>query len=410
MSRLPPLRDDQRRFWILIRSGSSIEDASACLGLSRGTGRRWFVKAGGMPPLRLVEPVKTRYLNITEREQILVGITAKLSLHKIAVSIGRAPSTVSRELDANMGHQYCRVAGSPGRPRTRAWNYSPHLAQQRADANAARPKVSKLAGHQRLHDEVSQRLGEEHSPEQISARLRVDFPDDLEMRVSHETIYQSLYVEGRGALKRDLAVCLRTGRAVRKPRRNSGQRRGRIPGMVNISDRPAEVEERQVPGHWEGDLIVGKDSASAIGTLVERVAGFLLLLHLPRRHGAPEVQEAMVAAMSQLPTILRQTLTYDQGSEMANHAQIAAATDLDIYFCDPHSPWQRGSNENTNGLLRQYFPKGTDLSGYPADYLDYVAMKLNNRPRKRLDWKTPAEVLDELLSQPLNSPDVASTS
>jgi IS30 family transposase len=256
---------------------------------------------------------------------------------------------------------------------------------------------------------VQDRLEEEHSPEQIAARLRVDFPDEPEMWVSHETIYQSLYVQGRGALRRDLAVRLRTGRALRKPRRRTAERRGRIPGMVNISERPPEVEDRAVPGHWEGDLIVGKNSGSAIGTLVERTTGFVMLLHLPDNHGADAVQEAMVNAMTQLPAVLKKSLTWDQGSEMSNHVQIAAATELDIYFCDPHSPWQRGSNENTNGLLRQYFPKGSDLSVYAPDYLEHVALKLNNRPRKRHGWKTPAETLHELLSEPFNPPGVALT-
>jgi IS30 family transposase len=220
------------------------------------------------------------------------------------------------------------------------------------------------------------------------------------MRVSHETIYRSIYVQGKGGLRRELHRCLRTGRALRKPHRRPEQRRGRIRDMVNISQRPAEIEDRAVPGHWEGDLIVGAHSASAIGTLVERMTRFTLLLHLPDGHTAPHVQEAMVAKMADLPDLLRRTLTWDQGKEMANHAAIAKATDLDIYFCDPHSPWQRGTNENTNGLLRQYFAKGTDLSVFPAHYLDYVAAELNSRPRETLDWKTPAEALDQLLSNP----------
>ena len=213
-----------------------------------------------------------------------------------------------------------------------------------------------------------------------------------------------------GGLRRDLAKHLRTGRALRKPRRKKGERRGRITDMVLISQRPPEVEDRAVPGHWEGDLIMGSTkSNSAIGTLVERMCGFCLLLHLPTGHGALAVQQAMVTKMSQLPAILRRTLTWDQGHEMANHAQIAAATGLDIYFCDPHAPWQRGSNENTNGLLRQYFPKGSDLSIHGPGYLDFVAAELNNRPRKRLHWKTPAEALDQLLSNPSNPPGVALT-
>jgi IS30 family transposase len=256
---------------------------------------------------------------------------------------------------------------------------------------------------------VQTRLNDKHSPEQIARRLPRDFPDDLEMRVSHETIYQAIYVQGRGNLRRQLHQCLRTGRALRKPRRRADERRGRIRDMVNISARPPEVADRAVPGHWEGDLIVGAEGKSAIGTLVERTTRFTMLLHLPDEHGALVVQEAIVGKMAQLPTILRKTLTWDQGKEMANHVAIAAAAELDIYFCDPHSPWQRGTNENTNGLLRQYFAKGTDLSLFPADYLDYVAMQLNNRPRKTLDWSTPAEALDELLSNPSKPPTVAIT-
>jgi IS30 family transposase len=283
------------------------------------------------------------------------------------------------------------------------------VAQADADRKARRPKPAKLATNLVLRREVQSRLTQNHSPEQIARRLRHDFPDDAEMRVSPETIYQSIYVQGRGGLRRELAKHLRTGRIRRKPRRHGAERRGRIPGMVNIAERPPEVADRAVPGHWEGDLIIGQQKESAIGTVVERATGFVVLLHLPDSHGALAVQDAIVAKMAELPEILRRTLTWDQGSEMANHVQIAAATDLDIYFCDPHSPWQRGSNENTNGLLRQYFPKGTDLSLHGPGYLDYVAAELNNRPRKRHDWKTPAEALDHLLSQPFNPDGVAST-
>jgi IS30 family transposase len=253
-------------------------------------------------------------------------------------------------------------------------------------------------------------LEEFHSPAQIAVGLRLDFPDEPEMWVSHETIYKAIYLQGRGSLRRELHQCLRTGRALRRPQRRPGERRGRIPNMVNISERPPEVADRAVPGHWEGDLILGSTaSASAIGTLVERSTRFTMLLHLPDDHGALAVQEAIVAKMAQLPSILRKTLTWDQGREMANHAAIADATELEIYFCDPHSPWQRGTNENTNGLLRQWFAKGSDLSVFPADYLDYVATKLNRRPRQTLGWKTPAEALDELLSNPFKPPAVAST-
>jgi IS30 family transposase len=350
-------------------------------------------------------------LSIEEREQIHAGMERRDSIRSIARALGRAPSTVKREIDKNLHHQRYGTPGSRGPQRRAPWNYSPHKAQVRADRAArrrARPaKLARLAGNERLRREVQSRLDLKHSPEQIARRLGEDFPDQPEMWVSHETIYQSIYVQSRGALKRELAACLRTGRAVRKPRRSGEQRQTRIKDMVHISQRPAEVADRAVPGHWEGDLITGKENKSAIGTLVERTTGFVLLLHLPQRHGALEVQEAMIEAMSRLPERLRKTVTWDQGIEMANHAQITLATDVKIYFCDPASPWQRGTNENTNGLLRQYFPKGTDLSGYHPDYLRFVADELNDRPRKRLAWKTPKEALRQLLSNPTDPNGVA---
>ncbi|MBA8801793.1 IS30 family transposase [Nocardioides ginsengisegetis] len=322
-----------------------------------------------------------------------------MSKAEIAREVGVHRSTIGREL----------AAGSTYFPDRRP-KYRATVAQAAADRRASRPKTTKLAGNPALAAEVARRLEEEHSPEQIAARLKIDFPDDEDMQVSHEPIYQALFVQGRGELRRDLHKRLRTGRVLRKPRRPVGQRGGsKIPDMVNISERPPEVEDRAVPGHWEGDLIVGASSRSAIGTLVERATGFTMLLHLPENHGADTVAAAMIEAMSRLPETLRQTLTWDQGREMASHVRIAAATDLEIYFCDPHSPWQRGTNENTNGLLRQYFPKGADLSLFGPDYLEHVARKLNSRPRKRLGFKTPAEALDELLSQPTDPHAVAST-
>jgi len=330
------------------------------------------------------------------------------SIRAIAAALGRAPSTVKREIDKNLHHQRYGTAGSRGFKRRTPWNYSPHLAQVRADRSARRrARPAKLAGNERLRREVQSRLDRKHSPEQVARRLREEFPDQSEMWVSHETIYQSIYVQSRGALKRELAQCLRTGRALRKSQRSGEQRQARIKDMVHISERPAEVEDRAVPGHWEGDLITGHANKSAIGTLVERTTGFVMLLHLPQRHGALEVQVAMIEAMHKLPERLRKSVTWDQGIEMANHAQITLATDVRIYFCDPASPWQRGTNENTNGLLRQYFPKGTDLSGYHPDYLVFVAEELNDRPRKRLAWKTPKEALRELLSNPTNPDGVA---
>jgi IS30 family transposase len=238
------------------------------------------------------------------------------------------------------------------------------------------------------------------SPEQVSGRLELDFPDDLEMRMSHEAIYRSIYVQGRGELRRELTACLRTGRAVRKPRRRVDERRGRIPDMVMISDRPPVVDDDDRPllGDWEGDLIAGTASKSAIGTLVERRTGFVMLLHLPSDHRAETVRDAIVAAVQTLPEALRRSLTWDQGRELAKHAEITAATDLPVYFCDPHSPWQRAVNENTNGLLRQYFPKNINLAQFPKEHLDAVAAQLNARPRKRHGFRTPAEVLAQLLS------------
>jgi IS30 family transposase len=357
-----------------------------------------------MSPVELGRRSSGYRLSIADREQIAVGIALHESYREIADRIGKAPSTVWKELNKNLHHQHYRSRAevfdlpAPGRPRTEPIRYSPTKAQRRADAKAARPKACKLGTSERLRTHVQDQLNLRHSPEQVAGRLLVDFPDDEEMRVSHETIYQAIYIQGRGLLRRDLATCLRTGRALRKPRRRPAERRGRIPNMVLIADRPAEVDDKQVPGHWEGDLITGALNKSAIGTLVERTSGFVQLLHLPGAHGAIEVQDAIEACMANLPRTLRRTLTWDQGVELTNHATIAIATGLDIYFCDPHSPWQRGLNENTNGLLRQYFPKSTDLSAFPADYLDYVALQLNTRPRKRHGFKTPAEVLDKLLS------------
>jgi IS30 family transposase len=382
-------KEVEELFWSAIREGLPLAEAADVAGVSVGAGQRWFRKRGGVlpPPPR---PARRRpRLNLEQREEIAVLKAQDLSDAEIARQVGVNRATIGRELAAGSSF----LAGR--RPKYRA-----SVAQAAADRRSARDKPGKLATNPALAAQVTAKLEEEHSPEQIAARLKMDFPDDEDMHVSHETIYKALFVQGRGELRRDLHVRLRTGRALRKPRRALGERRGKIPGMINISERPAEVEDRAVPGHWEGDLIVGAHSMSAIGTLVERMTGFVVLLHLPEDHGADTVAQAMIEAMSRLPEILHKTLTWDQGSEMANHVQIAEATDLDIYFCDPHSPWQRGTNENTNGLLRQYFAKGTDLSVYAPDYLEHVAAKLNNRPRKRLGFKTPAEALDELLSQP----------
>lgn len=392
MGRPPVPVEVQRQFWISVAAGLSVVDAGAVCGVSRPTAQRLFARSGGvMPSLKSPRrpPAAGGRLTLAEREEIACLSTAGQGVREIARALGRDPSTISREIRRN---------------RSRRGVYRASTAQQRADENAragGRARAAKLATNVRLRREVQTRLNKRHSPEQIARRLREDFPDDPEMWVSHETIYQSIYVQGRGGLKRELAACLRTGRALRKPRRQGEQRRGRerIKDMVLISERPAEVEDRAVPGHWEGDLILGAENKTAIGTLVERATRFVILLHLPADHRAETVRDAMVTAMAGLPDFLRQTLTWDQGIEMASHAEIASATDLDIYFCDPASPWQRGTNENTNGLLRQYFPKGSDLSFYGPGILENVAAELNNRPRKTLNWRTPAEALDKLLSE-----------
>jgi transposase, IS30 family len=378
--RLVP-RAERLAFWDAVRSGTHWREALVVSGIGRA-GERWFRAAGGVKGLGPAGPVSGRYLSVAEREEIAVGLAAGESVRVIAGRLGRAPSTVSREVRRN----------ATGR------GYRAVPAQVKAEVRARRPKTARLAADPVLRAWVSGRLERRWSPEQIAVMLRREFPDEPEMRVSHETIYQSIYVQGRGALRRELAVCLRTGRALRKPRRRAGERRGRIPGMVMISERPAEADDRAVPGHWEGDLVLGKDNKSAIGTLVERSTRFVLLLPLRSGHDAAAVAAAMTAAMAGLPAQLRRSLTWDQGGEMALHRQITMDTDLAVYFCDPHSPWQRGSNENTNGLLRQYFPRGSDLSAHDRDRLEEVAAELNTRPRKTLGWKTPAEALEEILA------------
>jgi IS30 family transposase len=319
-------------------------------------------------------------LGIADREEILVGIRAGESLSSIARRLGRSPSTVTRE-----------VAANGGRDGYLAWH-----AHKRARQAAKRPKPCKLRAG-RLLDEVSTRLEQLWSPQEIAQRLRLDFPDDLEMRVSHETIYQSLFVQGRGELRRELARCLRSGRAVRK-KRGTVERRGRLPGMVNISERPAEVEDRAVPGHWEGDIILGEGGRSAVGTLVERTTRLVLLLHLEHGRSADSVDVAMRKVIATLPDELVRSVTWDQGAEMANHASFTIDTGIPIYFCDPHAPWQRGSNENTNGLLRQYLPKGTDLSKHSAAELVAIQRSLNGRPRKTLGYLTPSEAYAQVVA------------
>ena len=397
-----------------------------------------------MPPISLTEPTG-RYLSFAEREDIAVLKGQDCGVREIARALGRDPGTISRELRRNAA--------------TRAGEqvYRASVAQWKAELAARRPKPAKLAANTRLREYVEDRLagavtdadgrpipgpnvpwkGRRHgrradrrwgtawSPEQISHRLRLDFPDDESMRVSHETIYQSLYVQGRGALRRELTACLRTGRALREPRaRTRAKGKKFITDQVRIAARPAEVADRAVPGHWEGDLIIGLDK-SAVGTLVERTTRYTMLLHLPRMdghgqtprvhngpplagHGAEAVRDAIATKIITLPQQLRASLTWDQGSEMAQHVQLRIDTGIKVYFCDPHSPRQRGTNENTNGLLRQYLPKGTDLARHTETELDALAHTLNSRPRKTLEWTTPAEALDRLLSDP-PVPGVATT-
>ncbi|MCV7384997.1 IS30 family transposase [Mycolicibacter longobardus] len=372
-----------------MHSGATATQAAVAAGVSEHTGRHWVDQAGFVPrtPICAVqEPAEvSRALSFTERCRLEELFVSGHSQADAARLLGRSRSTISRE--APRGATSC--------------GYRARIAQDTVDAARARPKVRKLESNPALLAEVVRRLKLRHSPEQIMRRLRQDFPDDPEMRVSHETIYQAIYVQPRGELARLVKAALRTGRTQRKAQgRHPIDNRGQLKDMVNISERPAEAEDRAIPGHWEGDLIIGADSASAIGTLVERTTGFTLLLHLPGDRTAATLAEAMTAKMPELPEILWRSLTWDQGKEMALHTQITEATGLPIYFCDPHSPWQRGTNENTNGLLRQYFPKGTDLSFYGPGWLDQVAAELNGRPRKRLSWRTPAEELDRLLSDP----------
>ncbi|MEV0416574.1 IS30 family transposase [Streptomyces sp. NPDC050448] len=324
-----------------------------------------------------------RFLNVTEREAIADMHRAGHSLRAIGRALGRPASTVKREIDARA------VEGV----------YRPHRAQRAWAGSRSRPRASKLAADGPLRRYVEDKLRERWSPEQISHAVVIEFPDDESMRVSPETIYQAIYVQARGGLRREIAVALRSGRTRRKPRRSPEQRTRRfVDEMVMISERPAEVEDRAVPGHWEGDLIVGPRSESAIVTLVERSTRYVLLGHLSGGHTAEEVRDVLVPLIQTLPEHLRGSLTWDQGCEMAAHKQFTVATGVPVYFCDPHSPWQRGSNENTNGLLRQYFPKGTDLSVHSAEDLEHVAQQLNGRPRKTLDWRTPAERLRDLLT------------
>lgn len=370
-------------FWAGMQAGDFITDAVVPINTSRRTGRTVLAAAGGVRPRR-GRNLKGRCLTFAQREEIAILHAQGQSMRAIGKSIGRSASTISRELKRNT---------KPGAA------YRATSAHMLAYERASRPKPAKLHTNTLLRATVEEDLAKKYSPEQISGRLRVQFPNQEEMWVSPETIYQSLYVQSRGALNRDLAACLRTGRAVRHPSRKAGQRKNRIPGMINISERPPEVEDRAVPGHWEGDLIIGKGNQTAIGTLVERTTNYTMLVHLPNGYKAEQMREALTAKIKTLPDSLRHSLTWDQGIEMQDWKTVKIDTGIEIYFCDPHSPWQRGINENTNGLLRQYFPKGTDLSIHSAEDLDWVAAELNDRPRKRLEFKKPIELIEPLLLQ-----------
>jgi IS30 family transposase len=435
----------QREFWRRIASGVTTVEAAGAVGVSWPVGVRWFRHAGGMAPVSLGEPTG-RYLSFAEREEIALLRAQDVGVREIARRMGRDPGTISRELRRN-------AATRGGKQEYRAL-----VAQWKAQQAAKRPKTAKLVGNDRLREYVAERLsgsvrrpdgtivtgpatpvwkglnkphrqdrrwGMAWSPEQISHRLRIEFPDDESMRISHEAIYQSLFIEGRGALKRELVTCLRTGRALREPRaRSQNKPQGHVTADVVLSQRPAEAADRAVPGHWEGDLIIGT-GRSAIGTLVERSSRSTLLVHLPRLegwgekptvkngpslggYGAIAMNTALTTSMTKLPEQLRKTLTWDRGKELCGHAQFTFDTGTKVFFADPHSPWQRPTNENTNGLLRQYFPKGTDLSRWTAEDLEAVALAINNRPRKTLGWKTPAEAFQEQL-QLLQQPGVATT-
>ena len=427
-------REVERAFWAEIATGKLSEEAARAVGVSQAVGGRWFRHGGGMPPFDL-KAFSGRYLSFSEREEIALHRAQGLGVRAIAREIGRSPSTVSRELRRNAATRGGKL------------DYRASVAQWKAELVARRPKTAKLVVNDRLREYVQDRLagrvrhadstvvagpaagpwtgrnkphrGDRRwvtgwSPEQISNRLKLDFSDDESMRISHEAIYQALFVESRGALKRELVACLRTGRALRMPRARSKRVAwAHVTPDVLISERPAEAEDRAIPGHWEGDLIIGLER-SAIGTLVERSTRFTMLIHLPREagfgsiartkngpalagYGAITMKNALATTMSTLPVQLRRSLTWDRGKELSAHAAFKVETGIPVYFADPRSPWQRGTNESTNGLLRQYFPKGTDLSRWSADDIAAVAHALNTRPRKTLGWRTPAEALNEHL-------------
>ena len=362
-----------------VATGERMDDVAIAVGRPKRSVQRLVSPFGGLQPRPTVRSALR--LSSAEREEISRGLRAGESLRRIALGLGRAPSTVSREVAANGGRR----------------RYRGYLAEERAVRRGRRPRPARLARNHRLRRAVERLLVARWSPQQIAWQLRHDHPDDQEMWVSHETIYQSLFVQGRGALRAELTRCLRTGRARRRP---AGRARpsGELRDMVLLSERPAEVDDRAVPGHWEGDLIIGKGTHSAIGTLVERQTRFVLLVALPHGRTAEAVRTALAERILTLPQQLRRSLTWDRGKEMAEHVRFTVDTGVSVYFCDPHSPWQRGTNENTNGLLRQYFPKGTDLSVHDQAHLDAVARELNGRPRQTLGWMKPSEALAKVVA------------
>jgi IS30 family transposase len=372
-------RDDRLLVVDLICSGACPGEAGAAVGVTARSVNRLLAALGGVRAR--TRPRSLLRLSLAEREEIRVGLVAGDSCARIARSIGRSASTVSREVSHNGGRRRYRAVAADGA----------------AVRRARRPKPCKLASSPRLRARVQELLVERWSPQQIAARLKLEFPDDPRMQVSHETIYQSLFVQARGALRKDLTACLRTGRTRRRAQ-GRADRRGQIPDMVMICERPAEIEDRAVPGHWEGDLILGAHNRSAIVTLVERQTRYVMLARIGADKTSPAVCAAIADKIATLPDHLARSLTWDQGKEMAGHAQFSVRTGLPVYFCDPHSPWQRGSNENTNGLLRQYFPKSTDLAIHDQAELDRVAVQLNGRPRQTLAWATPAEKLNQLIA------------
>ena len=381
------LTEDQRReLWTMWRAGKSHQDIARRMNISKPSVFLYIEKRGGIEPKQRTRSAIA--LSQQEREEISRGLRAGSSLRQIARELGRSPSTISREVRRHGSRETYRAA----------------TADRRAWDRARRPKPCRLASGEPLRSIVSEKLRLEWSPEQISLWLKREHPRDPSLHVSHETIYQSLFIQSRGALNRELRDHLRTRRRFRQSRHKTRKGHGPIPDPVSIRERPAEVEDRAIPGHWEGDLIAGEANLSYIATLVERTTRFVMLVRV-RSKETQEVTKAIARQIKQLPKELRRTLTWDNGSELAGHKELKLASELEIYFCDPYSPWQRGSNENTNGLLRQYFPKGTDLSGYTQAELDRVAARLNGRPRKTLGVRTPAEALQ----QALNEAGVAST-